>query len=950
MAKRSSLSKGLAVAFVVLTVSAIGGMVAMVTLFKIQMNGINATALPDTTTPSPTPPPIMRLPKTLVPELYEISLHTDFYSRIIEEVNVTSPNQSTLFTGNVTIHFHTVQSTDLIYLHCKDLDVSHHPSRLLNKEYNIGIKIKSMTQYQNQSEFLVIQLEEKLQAKMNYSLFLSFKGQMSTYLESLFVSTYTEAYPSRDFEEYSDTLRYAAATHLKPTQARTLFPCFDEPQMKAVFKLTLFHRVGTFAQGNAEMEGSDIMSEEWKQTRFVSTEKMSTYLFGFTVSEFKATDSPKGRVSIKTYTRPEAKEAGHAIYAANITRTILLFYEDRFEINYQPLKIDQIALPDLVTTGMENWGLITYQEASVLYQEGVSSLLHKEKVATVIAHELAHHWFGNLVTMSWWNDVWLNEGFATYSSYFAVDHVEPDFKIKDILIMRDLHEALKEDALITSRPLAVLPDDVQTPSEIKEMFDTVSYSKGAMLLRMLADFVGETAFNQGVKTYLKAFRGATTETTDLWQHIESARLVKNTFTVSKVMKTWTEKQGYPVININTTNGEIFQKQFLFNGSITSSHWWYIPIWFMKGSLETAFLWLAVPGPVKKEEFISGKDWILANVDCLGFYRVNYNLENWQRLLWQLEYKPDRIPVINRGQLIDDALNLARANLLDVTVALNFTFFLRNEREFIPWDSAVKNMEYFFLMFDRSQVYGLMQEYLRSQVTGLYEFFANETNASDVPKTHSLQHSQILAIKVACSNGLPECLEMVESKFGDWMNNGTNKIHVNLRSTIYCQAMAAGGQAEWDFAWEKFQSSTDSSERDQLRHALSCTRQTWLLNRLLEYSLNPDKIRLTDVASVVNDVAENPAGQALAWNFIRAHWDYVSQGDPVWLIEAVTRRFSTKFEVEELQRFAEQYDLGPTVRAVHKAIEQTQVNMNWVNKNKDRVLQWFKVITAHLDDK
>lgn len=207
MAKRSSLSKGLAVAFVVLTVSAIGGMVAMVTLFKIQMNGINATALPDTTTPSPTPPPIMRLPKTLVPELYEISLHTDFYSRIIEEVNVTSPNQSTLFTGNVTIHFHTVQSTDLIYLHCKDLDVSHHPSRLLNKEYNIGIKIKSMTQYQNQSEFLVIQLEEKLQAKMNYSLFLSFKGQMSTYLESLFVSTYTEAYPSRDFEEYSDTLR-----------------------------------------------------------------------------------------------------------------------------------------------------------------------------------------------------------------------------------------------------------------------------------------------------------------------------------------------------------------------------------------------------------------------------------------------------------------------------------------------------------------------------------------------------------------------------------------------------------------------------------------------------------------------------------------------------------------------------------------------------------------------
>ncbi|XP_038565755.1 aminopeptidase N-like [Micropterus salmoides] len=448
--------------------------------------------------------------------------------------------------------------------------------------------------------------------------------------------------------------------------------------------------------------------------------------------------------------------------------------------------------------------------------------------------------------------------------------------------------------------------------------------------------------------YLSDFKYKNTDQNDLWEYIQKAVNDDSGHTnVAELMGTWVNQIGYPVITINTTNGEIYQKQFLFNDSSESILWWHIPITVMSDTSEPSSEWLTSSEIEKKEKFISKSgEWILANVNCTGYYRVNYNPENWQRLLNQLETNPKRIPLMNRGQLIDDAFNLARAKLVNVTLALNSTRFLRNETAYLPWESAVRNLDYFVLMFDRSEVYGPMQMYLREQVKGLYNFFRNYTDNSEVPNDHSLQHNQITAIEVACSNGLPECIEMATKMYATWMNsNNTNNIHPNLRSVIYCQAVAAGGKTEWEFAWNKFQSSSDTSERNQLRKALSCTRKIWLLNRYLEYTLNAEKIRLMDVASTINYIAQNVVGQALAWNFIRAHWEYVSLGDGAMLIEGTTSRFSTQFELDELDRFETDYDLGPATRAVQQAKEQTQVNIQWVNKNKDIILEWFETETA-----
>ncbi|CAG5958338.1 unnamed protein product [Menidia menidia] len=928
MPENTGLSKIFAGAFAVLTVSAIAGLVTMIVVYKVEISEMNPTPRPTPPSTTLSPPPVMRLPGSLVPERYIIFLQPHLYTKIIQEVNVTSPNQTMLFTGNSTLHFRCVQKTGQIYLHSRDLAISD--PHLVDKDTNDRIKVNSWKHHEDETDFLELELNGFLEAGGNYSLSLSFEGAISQSLDALFVSTYSEGGPAS--EDDTDAERFLAATHLEPTDARRLFPCLDEPEMKAVFELTVIHRRGTTALGNGAQSVSNVLDDEWKYTRFQPTQLMSTYLFAFVVSEFKSINSPS-RVRIETYARPEAIDAGHAEYAANITGQILAYFEELFDIEYQPNKLQQIAVPDLNSGAMENWGLITYQEGALLYEEGVSSFLRKEVIASTIAHELAHHWFGNLVTMKWWNELWLKEGFATYWSPFAVDKVEPSFKIKDVEVMQELHAAFEEDALESSRPLSADPGEVQTTSEISGMFDSISYSKGAVVLRMLANVVGENVFNNGIRMYLKEHQGGNTDQNDLWDYIELARRDKSGLRAAQLMDPWTNQKGYPVITIDTKNGEIRQKQFLLNDTMDSR--------------------------LRKEEFISKKgEWILANVDCYGYYRVNYNPENWQRLLTQLETNPDRIPLMNRGQLVDDAFNLARAKLIDVTLALNATRFLSKEREFLPWESAERNLRYFTLMFDRTEVY------LQEKVRGLYSFFRNYTDESRVPSDQSLQHNQIYAIQLACSNGLPECIEMAQDKFAAWMNgNGTNRIHPNLRTVIYCQAVAAGGKKEWEFAWGEFQRATDPSEKEQLEYALSCTRKTWLLNRFLEYTLDPEKIRLMDVASTISHISENVAGQLPAWNFVRAHWDYVSQGDPVMLINQVTRRFSTTFELKErttvtsagmwlidgwLEYFARDKESHSAFRAMQQAIEETKVNIQWVRDNKDAILEWFERETAHLD--
>ncbi|KAL6480698.1 hypothetical protein MHYP_G00117310 [Metynnis hypsauchen] len=352
----------------------------------------------------------------------------------------------------------------------------------------------------------------------------------------------------------------------------------------------------------------------------------------------------------------------------------------------------------------------------------------------------------------------------------------------------------------------------------------------------------------------------------------------------------------------------------------------------------------------------GGDWVLLNLNLPGYYRVNYDTENWERILNQLNSNNQAVPVINRAQIVDDAFNLARAKMIPVSLALNTTKFLSQETAYLPWQSALNNLDYFYLMFDQTDVYESMQTYLKKQVTPLFEHFRNiTTDWTEVPDGHTEQYNQVNAIRVACSTGVDGCQNLTAEWFTQWMQHPEqNPIHPNLRSTVYCSAVAAGGTKEWDFAWEMLQTASIASEADKLMSALACTKDTGLLERYLTFTLDPAKIRKQDATSVIVQIAGNVEGRSLAWNFITLNWRYIFTEYGVGsfsfakLISGVTQTFSTQYQLDQLLQFKEQnadVGFGSASSALDQAIEKTRANMKWVSENQREIRDWFRAEAA-----
>ncbi|XP_060892359.1 aminopeptidase N-like [Labrus mixtus] len=958
MAKGFFISKTIGIVGAIVGVAAVSTIIALSVVYsqeKAKNNQVSptdggTTSKPPVTTSAPSNLPWdkYRLPKSLVPDHYNVTL----WPRL-------TPDDTTglyIFTGDSSVEFQCDEATDLILIHSNKLNYT----KLENDHFATlksvsGGKVPSVKSswLKVETQYLVVQLDSKLTKGQTYQLSTKFIGELADDLGGFYRSEYME----------NGVKKVVATTQMQPTDARKAFPCFDEPAMKAIFHITLIHQDGTVALSNGEEKESSnttMGGQAVQITVFEPTEKMSTYLLAFIVSDFGFINQTIDGVLIRIFARKPAIDAGQGAYALNKTGPILKYFEKYFSAEYPLPKSDQIALPDFNAGAMENWGLITYRETALLYDEEYSSNSNKERIATIIAHELAHMWFGNLVTLRWWNDLWLNEGFASYVEYLGADEAEPDWNVKDLIVLNDVHRVFAIDALASSHPLSSKEEDIQKPEQISELFDAISYSKGASVLRMLSDFLTEPVFTKGLQSYLKEFQFGNAVYTDLWNHLEKAVSgsgISLPGTVHEIMNTWVLQMGFPVVTINTTTGVVSQQHFLLDpdSEVTTpsvyNYEWIVPIKWMKTGADQVSEWLNQNSTTIDKMKVSEADWVLANHNVSGYYRVNYDEANWEKLLTTLTNNHQLIPVINRAQLIDDAFNLARAKIIPTVLALRTTKYLSLEREYMPWDSALGSLDFFDLMFDRNEVYGVMQEYLKKQVTPLFEYFKKITdNWKTLPTGHMDQYNQVNAISLACKSGLQECQNLAKTWFKQWMDTKINPIHPNLRSTVYCNAIAAGDAAEWEFAWSQFKDASIAIEADKLRYALACTKQPWLLNRYLEYTLDTNMIRKQDATSTIVYIAGNVVGQSLAWDFVRSRWTYIftQYGGGSFsfsnLINGVTKRFSTEYELQQLKQFKEDNaatGFGSGTLAVDQSIERTIANMKWIAENKQGVLEWFQ---------
>ncbi|XP_078532219.1 glutamyl aminopeptidase isoform X2 [Lissotriton helveticus] len=792
-----------------------------------------------------------RLPDYIEPKHYNLGLHP-----LIDEE---------IYTGNVRIWIKLTRPSSHVWLHLRETRLTRVPQLSLDRP-GLGeqpVAVSGCFEY-TEHEYVVVAAGSQLPPtgeQEHYVLTLEFEGRLNGSLVGFYKTTYVE----------DGVIKNIAATDHEPTDARKSFPCFDEPNKKSTYNITIMHDNSYHAISNMPVESTVEVLRGWNKTTFQQSVPMSTYLVCFAVHQFiPELRMSKSGIPLTIYA--QKNQIHTAEYAANVTKTIFDFYEEYFNMSYSLPKLDKIAIPDFGTGAMENWGLITYRETNLLYDKEESASINKQRVAAVIAHELVHQWFGNIVTMDWWDDLWLNEGFASYFEYKGIDAAEPDWQMFDQVLSDDVLPVMKDDALQSSHPIVV---NVSTPNEITSVFDGISYSKGASILRMLEDWITPEKFQAGCQAYLVKYHFKNARTDDFWQCLEEA----SGKPVKEVMDTWTRQMGYPVLNVQSTN-TVTQKRFLLDPSANPmeppselGYTWHFPIKYaatINKQEHVAFYNKSMSTGVILSPYDPNNDGFLKiNPDSIGFFRVNYEEQNWDTLSSLLLNNLSIFSVADRAGVIDDVFAFASAELLNYTTALNLTKYLVHEDAYLPWQRVTSALSYLTDMLeDDSVLYPKFKEYLRRQVKPIVDKLGwNDTG------THLQRLLRASVLSLACKMEDTEALGNATAYFKEWLSG--QSIPVNLRLLVYRYAMKnSGNETSWNYMFQEYQTTTLAQEKDKLMYGLASVNSIPLLDRYLNYLYNTSLIKSQDLFTVLGYISQNKYGKIMAWDWVRLNWDFL----------------------------------------------------------------------------
>ncbi|XP_029797794.1 glutamyl aminopeptidase [Suricata suricatta] len=856
----------------------------------------------------------------------------DFINPVHYDLQVKPLMEEDTYTGSVTISINVSAPTRHLWLHLRETRLTQLPQ--LRRPSGEQVQVRRCFEYKKQ-EYVVLEAGEELAPSTGqdvYLLTMVFAGWLNGSLVGFYRTTYVE----------NGKIKSIAATDHEPTDARKSFPCFDEPNKKATYTISITHPKEYEALSNMPVQKEESVDDKWTRTTFEKSVPMSTYLVCFAVHQFdRVNRTSKRGVPLTIYVQPEQKHT--AEYAANITKIVFDYFEEYFAMNYSLPKLDEIAIPDFGTGAMENWGLITYRETNLLYDPQESASSNQQRVASVVAHELVHQWFGNIVTMEWWEDLWLNEGFASFFEFLGVSQAEEEWQMREQMLLEDVLPVQEDDSLMSSHPIVVT---VTTPAEITSVFDGISYSKGASILRMLEDWITPEKFQKGCQIYLEKYKFKNAKTEDFWRALEQA----SNLPVKEAMDTWTKQMGYPVLNVKDMRN-ITQKRFLLDSRANSSephsalgYTWNIPVkWTEDNVSSITFYNRSQKGGITlNSSNPAGNVFLKINPDHIGFYRVNYEVPTWEWIATNLTFNHTEFSSADRASLIDDAFALARAQLLDYTKALNLTKYLKMEEDFLPWQRVISAVTYIISMFeDDKELYPVIEEYFQSQVKPIADLLGWKDTGNHLTK---LLRASVLGL--ACKMGDREALDNATQLFQQWLT-GTVRLPVNLRLLVYRYGMQnSGNETSWNYTLDQYQKTSLAQEKEKLLYGLASVKNVTLLSRYLDLLKDPNLIKTQDVFTVIRYISYNSYGKSMAWNWIQLNWDYLVNrytlnDRNLGRIVTIAEPFNTELQLWQIESFFKKYpEAGAGEKPRQQVLETVKNNIEWLKQNRNTIGQWF----------